>query len=81
VVGVGGGIGLRAIGWWCRPGEAILCPPHRPDVRPCRDRPGQTCQLCAAEHEARWNQLLLAAAHRQQLSAEVIIQLLTDESR
>lgn len=42
VQGVGGGVGLRAIGWWFQRGfggrgPTILCPEHRPDGIPCED--------------------------------------------
>jgi len=30
-VGVGGAIGLRAIGWYFKRGPIIRCPNHRPD--------------------------------------------------
>ena len=30
-VGVGGAIGLRAIGWYFRVGHGLFCPVHRPD--------------------------------------------------
>jgi len=31
VVGCGGAIGLRAIGWYFEPGPILYCPIHRPD--------------------------------------------------
>lgn len=56
-VGVGGAIGLRAIGWHFTYGGPILCPRHRPDPVPCDDKystlnHGIDCHLCSAEHEA-----------------------------
>ena len=60
--GIGGAIGLRAIGWYFRPGPVILCPRHRPDRVECRDRPGVPCAICAAEAEAQRAQALILAA-------------------
>lgn len=54
--GVGGGLGLRAIGWFYESGR-ILCPAHRPDPQPyCGDaygNRGQPCSACRAESEAK----------------------------
>lgn len=55
VVGVGGAVGLRAIGWWFKPGPEIFCPAHYPRTILCREvgvseRP---CNFCAAEDQAR----------------------------
>lgn len=62
-VGVGGAIGLRAIGWFFAPGPQVFCPLHRPDATsarvPSHDREedrGEPCSQCTAE---------LAAAHWQ----------------
>lgn len=57
VVGCGGAVGLRAIGWYFRVGPVIVCPAHRPDggpcVRPAADAdPNPTCSLCRAETDA-----------------------------
>lgn len=54
-VGTGGGVGLRAVGWWVEDGGQMLCPAHRPDRAPCHDNDtnaGQACALCTAEREA-----------------------------
>lgn len=68
-VGVGGAVGLRAIGWWFEPGPRLLCPQHRPDFVPChqenrlpQDGPGPAeCRLCVAESEARlWQNFIKA---------------------
>lgn len=58
VVGVGGAVGLRAIGWYFEIGGPVLCPPHRPDPVPCDDKyspenHGTPCAVCAAEHQAQ----------------------------
>ena len=56
-VGVGGAIGLRAIGWWFEGGAEPLCPSHRPDGTLSR-RQDMRCDVqgpcghCAAEKEA-----------------------------
>lgn len=34
-VGEGGAVGLRAIGWYFKPGPILYCPRHRPDAIPC----------------------------------------------
>lgn len=65
-VGTGGGIGLRAIGWWFEPGPHTLCPAHRPDPAPCTQlgneaRHGTPCTQCAAEVEAHRLQALILA--------------------
>ena len=56
-IGLGGAIGLRAIGWWFLPGPRLFCPRHRPDPVPCVDKysdgnHGNSCALCAGEVEA-----------------------------
>lgn len=51
--GVGGAIGLRAIGWWFELGPVILCPHHRPDRVPCHEEAGTPCPMCAGEEEAQ----------------------------
>ena len=62
--GVGGAIGLRAIGWYFRRGPVLFCPRHRPDPVPCDDKyseanHGAECALCAGEHEAKhWQDLI-----------------------
>lgn len=59
-VGVGGSIGLRAIGWYYhQEAEGIecvqFCPAHRPDPIPCQQEGSEKefCQPCAGEQEAR----------------------------
>lgn len=64
-VGVGGALGLRAIGWWFEKGAKPLCPGHRPDPTECRTgdvpcgRKGP-CPSCKAEMEANVLQYVLA---------------------
>jgi len=61
VVGLGGAIGLRAIGWYFAPGPSLRCPLHRPDPAPCTDeateaeqRP-EACPMCSGDRDAqRW---------------------------
>ena len=67
-VGVGGAIGLRAIGWYFRRGPVTLCPEHRPDPTTNRvemhnpaGNTGQPCSLCAAEIEALEHQVRMGA--------------------
>lgn len=56
--GVGGAVGLRAVGWYFVPGPIVRCPHHRPDAAgPCRhpggDDPGPNpCSICTATEEA-----------------------------
>jgi len=63
--GSGGAIGLRAIGWYFRPGSSmadnfLFCPAHRPDPIPCCDRytpddeKRDICPTCAGEGEASY---------------------------
>lgn len=57
--GSGGAMGLRAIGWYFRPGPMLLCPRHRPDPTPCVDKAsegceGESCTNCTAEQEAQF---------------------------
>ena len=74
-VGMGGAIGLRAIGWYFVPGGPLRCPSHRPDVMPCRDAltlrdatpefpAPEACPLCRAGLEAAELQELIAAHSR-----------------
>lgn len=61
-VGVGGALGLRAIGWHFTMGGPLLCPVHRPDPIPCSDNDenaGKSCSRCAAEASANAAQELL----------------------
>lgn len=63
-VGVGGAVGLRAIGWYFKRGDGvslkgpdIYCPFHRPDPIPCEgkystDNHGNDCSECAGERQA-----------------------------
>lgn len=54
-VGVGGAVGLLAIGWWFELGPTLFCPAHRPAPIPCRDdgdNRGKPCSQCAAEEDA-----------------------------
>jgi len=70
--GIGGAIGLRAIGWYFQRGPRLLCPHHRPDgskkrnpaykgtsVR-CKKR--GNCGYCKAEEEADKLQYVVAQA-------------------
>lgn len=51
-LGIGGAIGLRAIGWYFMPGPVIYCPHHRPDGIQCvTDAENKDCGLCRAEVE------------------------------
>lgn len=56
--GVGGAVGLRAIGWYFVPGPVTFCPLHRPDaVGPCRrvgadERGPKPCSSCTGTEEA-----------------------------
>ena len=53
--GTGGAIGLRAIGWYFKPGPVTLCPAHRPDRAPCKEHTEQYpdgCPVCKADQEA-----------------------------
>ena len=63
VVGVGGAIGLRAIGWYYQQGPTILCPEHRPSQRHSTahylDCTRDDCALCAAEEDAQFYQRLI----------------------
>lgn len=42
-VGVGGAVGLRAIGWFFESGPRLFCPAHRPDAV------GDDCSHCIAD--------------------------------
>ena len=57
-VGVGGAIGLRAIGWYFELGPVILCPAHRPDgingngkYLECKIK---NCPQCKGTEKAEW---------------------------
>lgn len=60
-VGVGGAIGLHAVGWQFRMGDpewgsVLLCPFHRTDKVPCKeegDNHGKPCGPCAAEEQVK----------------------------
>ncbi|MGH7639472.1 MAG: hypothetical protein ACREOA_05750 [Candidatus Dormibacteria bacterium] len=67
VEGLGGAVGLRAIGWYFEPGPVIYCPRHRPDgtlERGPNHDPGVggPCALCTAELEATRLQTIVEAA-------------------
>ena len=56
-VGVGGAIGLRAIGWYFEAGPKLLCPVHRHDPSMKRNtsfgcNAEDPCSTCKAEEEA-----------------------------
>ena len=61
VIGCGGAIGLRAIGWYYELGPLIFCPNHRPDGTlergnlhdPDAEDTDKPCSLCQADAEAR----------------------------
>ena len=66
-IGTGAAFGLRAIGWFFRPGLgqrfSLLCPAHRPDPIPCREsgeNAGKPCSLCRADEVAAELQRLIA---------------------
>lgn len=63
-VGVGGALGLRAIGWYFVPGPIIFCPLHRLDPSEVKheecDNSGP-CSFCRAEQEAETLQGNIAA--------------------
>lgn len=79
VVGCGGAIGLRAIGWYFRPAPVILCPAHRPDPIATRaplhdpdDNDDALCRLCRADLEAyRW-QLLMGGRPEDDYDAALV---------
>jgi hypothetical protein len=57
--GNGGAMGLRAIGWYFRPGPVLFCPRHRPDPTPCVDKASEGCEnepcsSCTADQEAQY---------------------------
>ncbi len=54
-VGVGGALGLRAIGWYFTPGPTLYCPLHRPDPSEVKSETCETkgpCGECRADYEA-----------------------------
>ncbi len=54
-VGVGGALGLRAIGWYFVPGPITRCPNHRPDLSTVKHEECEIsgpCSYCRAEQEA-----------------------------
>ncbi len=71
-IGVGGAVGLRAIGWYFVPGGTadcdqhlrlpiILCPGHRPDPIKCKEIVALLeCPLCRAEDVASELQKMIA---------------------
>lgn len=62
--GVGGAMGLRAIGWFFdRGSQTLLCPEHRTDRIPCRTEghTEQPCALCAGVREASLIQRIIYA--------------------
>ncbi len=62
VVGCGGALGLRAIGWYFRKGPIIFCPVCRPDGVQCLENPElKACSLCAGGQEAKRFQAMIAA--------------------
>lgn len=74
VVGTGGAIGLRAVGWYFRPGSNLsggdlYCPAHRPDPIECsdsmipEDERKASCSLCAAEGESEYWQSRMEAEY------------------
>jgi len=54
-VGCGGAVGLRAIGWYFKPGPKIFCPNHRPDK--------EDCSSCIAEMWAWFYQHLIEPSY------------------
>ena len=78
VLGTGGAVGLRAVGWqvsFAGPpgsGPRILCPAHRYDTIPCQESPGRSflCSLCRAEADAgKLQELIYTPADREVLEA------------
>lgn len=62
VTGCGGAIGLRAIGWYFKPGPIIFCPIHRPDPIKCKDSTDEKpflCSQCQGDEEAKRLQELI----------------------
>ena len=55
--GVGGAVGLRAIGWTFAMGGTPMCPSHGPEMIPCErgdeESMGQPCRSCAGEAQAK----------------------------
>ncbi len=64
VAGVGGGVGLRAIGWYFAVGPTIYCPAHRRDGIPGKyhDCTLEKCGTCKGQEEAERIQGMIAAA-------------------
>lgn len=66
--GLGGAIGLRAIGWWVQFGNGapnLYCPGHRPDKIMCKEDPANECSVCAADAEAdKWQVLMKQMGQR-----------------
>jgi hypothetical protein len=82
-VGAGGAIGLRAIGWYFRPGSSLadnflFCPAHRPDPIPCCDKytPDdeklESCPHCAGEGEAAYWQTKMGVEYEADLSTSTV---------
>jgi len=61
--GVGGALGLRAVGWHFTIGGRLLCPVHTPELAPCTrgdgEFMGRPCAQCAANLQADALQELL----------------------
>ena len=79
-VGVGGAVGLRAIGWWFELGPTLFCPVHRPTPILCRDEGdnrGKPCGQCAGEEEANLIQHAIRH-HREDMRAWFAAQLLVE---
>jgi len=68
-IGVGGAVGLRAVGWFFEVGKGLFCPAHRPDptLERARDVDGPfvcenagPCRMCMADREASLLQYAIA---------------------
>lgn len=67
--GVGGAVGLRAIGWYFKRGPIIFCPEHRPDGINGKgkylDCHKKNCPQCKGSQEAeKWQALINKEATR-----------------
>ena len=77
-VGVGGAIGLRAIGWYFVSGGETLCPGHRPEKEKCDDpytpdaERKEECPFCSGEREALRFQKMIAESLGEKASLEVL---------
>lgn len=86
-VGVGGAVGLRAVGWYYHREDVdtqcvLFCPAHRPDPMPCQQEPPapDLCEPCSGEIQARALQALMPQhAPKQRATTERLTMLLMME--